>query len=251
MGVIARNNALSFNGVILEHTDGGIVIQLIQRNDPGVRPVRVDFALGDIGLSGIVLGVADLGAVREAMRPEAEVLIAVDGINAFLHDPEGNLIRLVSDGTSGFRGVMLGVSNIQRSQSFYQEVLGFGCSSEGTIEVTLETTARDKRSVRGEYKIQRIKSASGSCWLELVQQTGCAGRSIPFGTSWGDYGYLQTCFSCSAVSVMAVKLSERGYPLLIEPHPAGAGPVEDVGEFVYANDPDGILIECLFLPEQK
>ena len=137
------------------------------------------------------------------------------------------------------------------SQSFYQQVLGSGCSSEGQTEVALEALARDKRSIYAVYQIERIKSASGDCWLELVQQTDCAGRSIPFGTSWGDYGYLQTCFSCPTVSAMAVRLAERGYPLLIDPHPAGPGPVEEVGEFVYANDPDGILIECLFLPEQK
>jgi catechol 2,3-dioxygenase-like lactoylglutathione lyase family enzyme len=242
MAEVARCEALTFDGVILGHESGGILLELVQRTHPFARAIRTDFTLGDIGLNGFVLEVS-------AGTP----LATKSGTT--LRDPEGNLIRIETarerPGTQprcGVRGVIMGVSNLTRSANFYAGVLGFQSRESSGEPAHLTTQSRDGRSSGAGVLSVRLDSSTQESWIELIESVSPRGRSIPFGTNWGDYGYLQTCFSCASASQVASRLREAGITLLCSPHPAGPGPVETVGEFVYALDPDGVPIEFLHLP---
>jgi catechol 2,3-dioxygenase-like lactoylglutathione lyase family enzyme len=242
MAEVARSAALTFDGVILGHESGGILLELVQRTHPAARAIRADFTVGDIGLNGFVLEVGDGTPLASKSRTTRR-------------DPEGNLIWIETvrpqpgiESRPGVRGVIIGVSDLARSASFYAGLLGFRPrgSSDEPEELTAES--RDGRASRARVRSMRLNSSTQDSWIELIESVSPRGRSIPFATNWGDYGYLQTCFSCESASHVAAGLREAGITLLCAPHPAGPGPVETVGEFVYALDPDGAPVEFLHLP---
>ena len=87
--------------------------------------------------------------------------------------------------------------------------------------------------------------------IELFETLSPRGRSIPFSTLWGDFGYLQLAFDCDDIRGVAADLEAAGVELLCSPKVMDAGPDHpDPGEFVYARDPDGIPIEFVFVPKQ-
>lgn len=85
--------------------------------------------------------------------------------------------------------------------------------------------------------------------LELFETLAPRGRSLPFSTLWGDFGYLQVAFNCDDVARVASDLTVAGMDLLCSPKAMAESVPDDPGEFVYVRDPDGIPIEFLFLPE--
>ena len=168
-----------------------------------------------------------------------------------LVDPEGNILRIEQsqgDLALGACGVIQGVSNLEQAITFYQDVLGFSTVADAIQEQTLTLPTRDGVMCAGEYRSVRLQDRNSDNWMELVQKINLAGRPMPFATNWGDFGYLQNCFSSPSASVASEQLIQLGNQMLCSPHPAGPGPAEEVGEFVYATDPDGSPIEFLFLP---
>jgi hypothetical protein len=89
----------------------------------------------------------------------------------------------------------------------------------------------------------------GNTMIELFEVLRPRGRSIPFSTHWGDFGYLQAAFSCEDIHGMASEIQKAGMDLLCNPKVMDGGIPDHPGEFVYARDPDGIPIEFLFLPK--
>ena len=85
--------------------------------------------------------------------------------------------------------------------------------------------------------------------IELFEVSEPRGRSIPFATHWGDFGYLQVAFSCDDIHGMVSYVKAAGVGLLCGPKVMDGGIPDHPGEFVYAKDPDGIPVEFLFLPE--
>jgi catechol 2,3-dioxygenase-like lactoylglutathione lyase family enzyme len=166
----------------------------------------------------------------------------------YCRDPESNLIEFVSGSniiSSGMpgavRSVGISVSDMNRSISFYTKLLGID-------EVVIDT--HDDFSglvdeVSGKKKTQVhscLLATTNGEMIELFEVYQPRGRSIPFGTNWGDFGYLQLCFSCDDVSGVASICMQGGIESLckIETMPGPRSP-----SFVYLKDPDGIPIEML------
>jgi len=112
----------------------------------------------------------------------------------YLHDPEGNLLRLQAPRETtplGARGVLVGVSELDHALAFYQEVLGV--TARCIVQSRLYLLARNGEPLDGVFRVAQLPV--GDNWMELVERISPRGRSIPFATSWGDLGYLQLCFS--------------------------------------------------------
>jgi catechol 2,3-dioxygenase-like lactoylglutathione lyase family enzyme len=234
MSEVARVNDLSFGGLILEHPQGGALLELIRRTKPAPRRMRARVVLGDIGLNA--LAVAANPATTRATG------------DRYVCDPEGNLLLIQpEDGAVGLRGLILGVGDISRAITFYGNILQ--ANTGPVTERTVESPAEAGWPAAVRVRSVRMSFSKGGSWLELLQAMDMPGRSIPFGSNWGDFGYLQICFSCPDVGLMTSQLRQQGADVLCDPHPAGPGPVEEAGEFVYALDQDGTPIEFLHLPQ--
>ena len=250
MSEVARVNELVFDGAILEHEQGGVQLELIKRTAPPPRQIRGATAPGDIGLCVVAIVAADPARVAAGLDASAGAIRCANG-DFHARDPEGNLIRIEAPAPGsepGARGVSIGVSDLDASVGFYRRILGGAIQASPVREDVADVPTRDGGRASANLRSVRLRCAGRQSWVELAERTPTRGRSFPFGANWGDFGYLQVCFSCPDVKSMAAALPGLGAELLCTPHSAGPGPADKVGEFVYALDVDGALLEFLFLP---
>jgi catechol 2,3-dioxygenase-like lactoylglutathione lyase family enzyme len=265
MREVARASRVVFRGAIFGQKAGGILLEFIEMSAPVPRPIRKDFRYGDIGVAKMMVAVADVNALFRDSGGEVDFCSAPkqavipgwgDYSFVYCRDPEGNLLELFSAGDRGpkdrFGGVLgigVAVTDLDRSVSFYQEHLGFGVVTRP--HEALSGLVDEVSGSRGSLVRSCVLAPGGTrgSMVELFEVSKPRGRSIPFGTRWGDFGYLQVAFLCGDVRGMALNLEKVGMELMCSPKVMEGGIPDHPGEFVYARDPDGIPIEILFLPE--
>ncbi len=264
MREVTRSSRAVFSGTILCQKAGGILLELIHLSEPVPRPIRKDFRYGDIGVAKITVAVSDVREVYEELKDKANFcslpkVAAIPGWTdypfVYCRDPEGNLVELVSASarTEGIFGgacsIGISVTDLERSVSFYRNLLGFHVAiidiHEGFSGLVDEVSAGAHSRVRS-----CLLSANGKrdAMIELFEVLKPRGRSIPFSAIWGDFGYLQVAFNCDDIRAVVHDLERAGMDLLCSPKVMDGGIPEHPGEFVYVRDPDGIPIEFLFLP---
>ena len=137
---VFRMSPMEFAGIIFRQEAGGIFVELIQMFNPPPRHIRSDFRYGDIGVNKITIAVPNVEQFYLETKNQINFLsepkrasIPAWGDYHFVYskDPEGNLIEFISEPTieiqnryGGVRWLGVGVSDLQRSKSFYQK-LGF------------------------------------------------------------------------------------------------------------------------------
>ncbi len=268
MREISRVSDLVFSGAIIEQPGNGalsawVKLQLIQLKRPTSRALRADRRYGDIGVNKMTIAVADAAGFYSSWRDRINFCgvpqiarFAGREDYLFIHawDPEGNLLEFVTTkdgigagGFGGIRSVAVGVADLDRSLAFYRDVCGlapYGVPHEAFAGRVDDAVGGPGARVRSCV----IAGRPGEGGLELIERTGPRGRSLPFGTIWGDCGYNQVAFSCTDIHAALAQLAAHKVPLLDGAKHAGPGSFEETGAFVYACDPDGVPIEFLFLP---
>ena len=234
---------------------------------PTVKP-SFDIQLGDYGLYACRIKSRDVKASYTFMKENgADVLgkpqTAPDGSwNFFVKDPNGNLFNVV-EGSGWFKdtkhpaktgavaGALIGVSDIDKALTLYQDILGY------------ETVAYDYTGVsdcfgvlpKGDGKFRRIllthkderqgpfSKLLGPTQIELVQsleRTDC--KKIFENRYWGDWGFIHLCFDVQGMDALQKECEEKGFPFTVD-----SGQTFDMGEaggrFSYIEDPDGTWIE--------
>ncbi|MBN1628129.1 MAG: VOC family protein [Thermoleophilia bacterium] len=262
---VTRSPCAVFSGALLRQKAGGISLELIHMVEPVPRPIRKDIRYGDVGVAKITVAAASARSVYETLRdrvgfcsqPKTTVIPGF-GEYEFVHcrDPEGNLIEIVSSHAAsegmfgGVRSVGIAVTDLERSVSFYRNDLGFDAVVMDTHEAF--SGLLDEVSGAAGTRVRSCLLSVGTRedgMLELFETQNPRGRSIPFSTRWGDFGYLQVAFDCEDIGGMAEDMEEAGMDLLCSPKAMAESVPDDPGEFVYVRDPDGVPIEFLFLPE--
>ena len=79
--------------------------------------------------------------------------------------------------------------------------------------------------------------------VEIFEVVEPRGRSIPFGTQWGDFGFLQICLCCDDIDAMMAECEAEGVEILLPPRLIDDP--EHPGAFMYVRDPDGIPTEIV------
>jgi catechol 2,3-dioxygenase-like lactoylglutathione lyase family enzyme len=263
MHEVLRTSHVVFSGIIFNQEEEGILVELIKMTNPVPRAVRKDFRYGDIGVSKITIPVSDLDYFYRELgdkivfcsKPKlANVPGWGDYYFVYLRDPEGNLIELISmkSGRSqnrlgGVRSVGIGVTDLKRSMSFYRKHLGLDRvvidSHESFSGLVDEVSCGNRTQVRSCV----LANSKGSGTIELIEVMKPRGRSIPFATNFGDFGYLQVCLYCNDIEEVAAYCEKEGIEVLSRPQLMDDGIPEHKGSFLYAKDPDGIPIEFLVL----
>ena len=265
MREVTRSSQAVFSGAALQQTAGGIMLEFIQLVEPAPRPIRRTARYGDIGVAKITIATADVPHVWRKLKDKVNfcsepktAVIPGQGDSQFVYcrDPEGNLVEIASGGPG--RGEMFGgawsvgiaVSDLMRSLPFYRDFLGFNLAVQGAHD-NFSGLVDEVSGAAGTRVRSCLLSADaqGATTVELFETTGPRGRSIPFSTCWGDFGYLQAAFNCDDVHGVAADLEAAGVDLLCSPKVMEGGIPEHPGEFVYARDPDGIPVEFLYAPE--
>lgn len=266
MREVVRVPHVVFSGIMFKPESGDIYLELIQMKEPVPRPIRRDFHYGDIGISKITIATANVDKIYKELKNTLNFCcepkhITVPGWGdyhfVYLSDPEGNLIELVSVNTvnkrSKFYGIIragIGVTDLQRSKSFYQKHLAFN-----NVIVNIHDSFSgfvDEVAGGGPTRVRScVLSHVKECGtLELFEVLEPRGRSIPFATRWGDFGYLQLCVNCDDIYGIAAHCEKEGIEFLCSPHEMDTDKPEHAGAYMYIKDPDGIPLEFLHIHHQ-
>jgi catechol 2,3-dioxygenase-like lactoylglutathione lyase family enzyme len=250
-----------YGAVLFSQAAGGIIVELVQMIDPVPRPIRKPFRYGDVGLGKMTIAVSDVEQICRELRGRIDWCTAPKSVSlpgrddyrfVFGRDPEGNLIEFTSgfkaSGREGFGGVVsvgIGVTNLERSVLFYRTYLGFDDvlihdhdHFSGLLDEVIGGEGAEVRSCV-------LQNREAESIVELVEVANPRGRSIPFGTRWGDFGYLQVCLNGNQgddIFDVAGYFEKEGMEFLCGPQMMND---ERQGAFFYMTDPDGIPVEFL------
>lgn len=234
---------------------------MVQMVDPVARPIRKDFRYGDIGLSKMTIVVSNVEKLFKDLEGRIDFRSTTKSVKipgwgeyrfVFCKDPEGNLIELVTtqkmflhDGFGGFVWVGISVTDLTRSIAFYQKYAGFDKVfidiHEGFSTLVDEIAFGEKTKVRSCV----LANSEAEGMIELFEVKEPRGRSIPFASRWGDFGYLQVCLNGKQgddIFRMATYFENEGLEFISGPQLMRD---EREGAFFYIKDPDGIPVEFL------
>jgi catechol 2,3-dioxygenase-like lactoylglutathione lyase family enzyme len=264
MREVIRASRVVFSGIMFNQEPEGIFLELIQMKEPSPRSIRKDFKYGDIGVAKLTIAVSDVTKFYKEMENTLNFCSAPKHIEisgwgdynfVYCKDPEGNLLEFTSGKnihTQGkFGGVIrvgVSVSDLYRSKSFYQRHMD--CKNVVIDDHECFSGLVDEISGCSITKVRScvLSNSKGNGMLELFEVLEPRGRSIPFSTRWGDFGYLQVCFSCDDVSEIAVHCEKAGIDFLCKPQAMDTDKPELAGSYLYIKDPDGIPLEFLHIP---
>ena len=237
--------------------------------EPKGRPLnylKEPVKLGDLGIIIAKVKTHDIEAayntyINKGLDVISEILTAPTGQkHFFMKDPYGNLFQLEKDDyvfidekklTGGANGVILGVSNIDRSLPFYTQLLDYDkvvFDQTGVFE-DLQALEGGKNKLR-RVILERSKPIEGplsrimgTSHLELIQGIdNHQGKKLYEGRYWGDPGFIHLCFDVRHMEAVKAQAESMGHPFVCDSG-ADFGMGDANGHFTYVEDPDGTLIE--------
>jgi catechol 2,3-dioxygenase-like lactoylglutathione lyase family enzyme len=222
--------------------------------------------LGDLGLYVAKIKSKDVEASFHDLRKKGVNMLSnpaqrPDGqMHFFVKDPWGNVFEITGATnwfstsrpvhTGGIYGAFIGVSDMEKSQQFYRDILGYDVviyDQTGTFE--------DLQGVDGgfgQYRRALLRHSEkrkgpfsrllGDTEIELVQSLDRSPKKIFADRLWGDLGYIHLCFDITGMAEMKQFCAAKGHPFTVDS--SGSFDMgEAAGYFSYIEDPDGTLIE--------
>jgi catechol 2,3-dioxygenase-like lactoylglutathione lyase family enzyme len=231
------------------------------------RPQPPPFApqLGDLGLFCAKIKTDKIGSTYNDLKSQdaqllSEVISDPSGRkHFFMRDPYGNHFQVCEDDnwfarglkhTGGPSGMIIGVSNVERSKRFYAEILGYDkvlYEGEGLFQDLAWLPGGDRQVKRAILTHSREREGPfsrllGRSYIELIEARDYQPRKIFEGRFWGDLGFIHLCYDIKNMEALRKKCEAMGHPFTVD---GGAGfeMGEAAGHFTYIEDPDGALIE--------
>jgi len=239
-------------------------------------PVNAGFEikLGDLGIFAVKIKTEDVEKTFEYFKSEGlNVLgkIETDQRNKkffFVKDPYENIFQLIEndvwftksdDLTGGVEGTIIGVSDMEKSMQFYDNLFGYDkvlYDTNGKFEDFFVLPGGDASFRRvllthSEPRKGPFSKLFGSSTIELVQVNDRQAEKIYKDRMWGDLGFIHLCFDVGGMNIFREECKAAGYPFTVDSRrPNGVEQeVFDMGEasgdFAYVEDPDGTLIELV------
>jgi len=254
------------HAILALNLQGGGGMEIWQYTSRTPVPPAFQPQLGDLGIFIAKVKCKDVPACFEDLRKRGVNMLSnpvprPDGReHFFVKDPWGNIFEVVGSDewfdrklpalTGGIYGCMIGVSDIEKAQRFYAEVLGYD-----TVVYDKSGDFADFHGVDGgfgryrrvllRHSQQRVGPFSrllGDTEIELVQTLERSPRKIFEGRFWGDLGFIHLCFDITGMAEMKKYCTEKGHPFTVDS--SGSFDMgEAAGYFSYIEDPDGTLIE--------
>ena len=253
------------HAILAINMKGGGGFEIWQYTSRVPQPPVFNLQVGDLGFYCTRMKTSDVKGTYEFLKSKKVNLVTeltkdAGGNDTFyLRDPWNNLFQVVKSNswfgkglqlTGGPGGVMIGVSDIERSKQFYADILGYDTvvyDKEGEFEdfKNLPGGVNKTRRVLLKHSKPREGAFSkllGESEIELVKVYGRTPEKIFGNRFWGDQGFIHMCFDITNQAAMKKLCAEKGYPYTVD-----SGSQFDMGEaaghFSYIEDPDGALIE--------
>ena len=230
-------------------------------------PVAPDFEiqLGDLGIFACKIAAPSVEkAYKEFQNRNINIITEVSNSpkgkpHFFIKDPYNNIFEIEEGDdwlfnqpkiTGGNSGVIIGVSDMDKSIKFYSDILGYD-----TVVYDKEQSFSDLKGVAsGEKKYRRVllkhgkkrvaafSPLLGNSTIELVQTLDREVKKIYENRLWGDLGYIHLCFDIYGMDDLKKECEAAGHPFTVDSaNSFDMG--EAAGHFSYVEDPDGTLIE--------
>lgn len=253
------------HAVLAINLQGGGGFEIWQYKSRTPEKAAFDLQLGDLG---IFIGKIKSKDVKKAYNFLSAKGVKIIGelskdpkgdLHFYVEDKYGNLFEIVENNTwfaksksytGGPSGVVLGVSDIEKSKDFYAKILGYDKVIYQHEDVFSDFEhmnggkRRFKRALLGHSRPRRgaFSRLMGETEIELVQLIDDTPRKIFENRMWGDLGFIHLCFDIRGMEQLKTKCAEYGSPFTVD-----SGSSFDMGEaagrFSYIEDPDGALIE--------
>jgi catechol 2,3-dioxygenase-like lactoylglutathione lyase family enzyme len=236
--------------------------------EPKGRPLnylKEPVKLGDLGILVAKVKTPDIEAayntyINKGLDVISEIMTSPTSYrHFFMKDPYGNTFQVEEDDyvfidekklTGGANGVILGVSDMDKSIEFYSTLLDYDKVIFDQTEVFDDLQALSG----GENRLRRVilerskpiegplSRIMGTSHLELIQSMDGAGKKLYENRFWGDPGFIHLCFDVRNMDAVKVQTEAMGHPFVCDSG-ADFGMGDANGHFTYVEDPDGTLIE--------
>ena len=236
--------------------------------EPKGRPLnylKEPVKLGDLGILVAKVKTPDIEAayntyINKGLEVISEIMTSPTSYrHFFMKDPYGNTFQVEEDDyvfidekklTGGANGVILGVSDMDKSIEFYSTLLDYDKVIFDQTEVFDDLQALSG----GENRLRRVilerskpiegplSRIMGTSHLELIQSMDGAGKKLYENRFWGDPGFIHLCFDVRNMDAVKVQTEAMGHPFVCDSG-ADFGMGDANGHFTYVEDPDGTLIE--------
>lgn len=255
----------SRHAILAMNYHGGGGLEIWQYTSRIAQPPATPIFLGDLGIQIVKYKAADVVEAFRTMKLDgvkilSEVHTNDAGLDCFFaEDDFGNWIEVTEAidwhkkgkaNIGGIVGCTIGVSDIDLSLSFYQDILGYDkilsdhTSTYKELEL-LNGGHEQHRRVLLTHSAKRkgpFSKLLGSTYIELIEAKERAPKKIFENRLWGDLGYIHLCFDVRNMSSLQSKCTASGHPFTVDSADSfDMG--EAAGRFAYVEDPDGTLIE--------
>ncbi len=253
------------HAILAVNLKGGGGFEIWQYVSRKPEPCPFQIQLGDLGFTIAKIKTDNVQASYNFLtKKETEILthIVKDPLgneHFYLKDLYGNLFEIVKGddwfangklNTGGPSGMVIGVSNMEKSKKFYADILGYD-----TVLYDEEKVFSDFNGLTGgENKIQRVllkhskpregsfAKLLGSSSIELIKVKDKIPKKIFENRYWGDMGFIHLCFDIKNMQLLKKHCAGLSYPFTVESNP-DFDMGDAAGQFAYIEDPDGALIE--------
>jgi catechol 2,3-dioxygenase-like lactoylglutathione lyase family enzyme len=222
--------------------------------------------LGDLGIYICKIKTPNIDAAYSQMDAEGVNILykpvkSPSGIRHFaIKDLWGNIFQVEEDNyvfinekknTGGVNGVIIGVSDMDRSIKFYTSLLDY----DKVVFDSTDVFSDLKGLPNGDKKLRRVIlertkpiqgplcELMGTSHIELIQTIeGEKPHKIYEERLWGDPGFIHLCFDIRCMAAIEECAKSLGHSFVCD-----GGVDFDMGDanghFTYVEDPDGTLIE--------
>lgn len=252
---------------IAMNLQGGGGFEIWQYSERKPEPVGFEIQVADLGIFCAKIHCRDVIAFHQVASKKwkdcGPMGALPDGTKVFyMKDLYGNYFQIEERGgiyiekhspTGGIAGAMIGVSDMETSLTFYQEVLGYdrvmydvaGKFQDWSFLAGADQEYRRVLLATSEPRKGAFAEVLGDSTIELVQALERTPRKIYEGRFWGDPGFIQICFDVTGMRALGEFCASKGFPFTVDSCPNGDhfDMGEASGHFTYIEDPDGTLIE--------
>ena len=256
------------HAVLALNLSGGGGFEIWQYTERIPQPSKFVPALGDLGIFAAKIKARNVQKTHDFFTSEklqvSPVVKDPEGrVHFFLTDPYNNIFQVIESqnwfadenkNTGSVYGVIIGVTDIEKSLKVYSDILGYDKVSSNTNGKFADFSSLNG----GDASLRRVilKNSKprlgafaklfGDSEIELVQVKGRTPRKIFEGRFWGDLGFIHLCYDIQGMEALKAECARLGSPFTVDSS-SSLGNSFDMGEaaghFSYIEDPDGTLIE--------